>query len=146
MVETGPSQGRQIVAWSFIGAGVLCGAGAVVTGLIAHGKSNDITNMSAAGAVFDPNIQHDGKLYNNLTIGLGIAGGALAVTGVIVLLTGGSSSPAEAPAQESAPPPPPTAGDRAVARERPRRRGGGLPLLAADVSSHWPRCLLVRDG
>jgi hypothetical protein len=109
MVETGPSQGRQIAAWSLIGAGVLCGAGAVVTGLIAHGKSNDVTKMSAAGAVFDPNIQHDGKLFNNVTIGLGIAGGALAVTGVIVLLTGGSSSPAEAPAQESAPPPPPAA-------------------------------------
>ena len=104
--DEGPSQARTIVSWSLVGAGVLCGAGAVVAGLIARGKSNDITNMSAAGGTFDPNVEHAGKVANTATIGLGIAGGVLAATGVILLLTGGSSS-TETPAPGTTPPPPP---------------------------------------
>jgi tetratricopeptide (TPR) repeat protein len=109
--DEGPSTARKIVSWSLLGVGVLCGGGAVVAGLIARGKSNDVTNMSAASPSipFNPDIEHSGKIANQLAIGLGIAGGALAVTGAILLLTGGSSSAAEAPAQEGTPPPPPTA-------------------------------------
>lgn len=106
--DEGPSRARTIVSWSLVGAGVLCGAGAVVAGLIARGKSNDITNMSAMGATFDPTIEHAGKVANAVTIGLGIAAGALGATGVILLLTGGSSTETPAPAT-SPPPPPPTA-------------------------------------
>jgi tetratricopeptide (TPR) repeat protein len=99
------SRTLKVVGWSLAGVGVLCGAGAVVTGLLAKGKSNDVMNMSMqGGVVFDPNLQHSGKLYNNLTIGLGIAGGALAVTGVILALVSGPSSSGEAPAQENSTP------------------------------------------
>jgi hypothetical protein len=106
--DEGPSRARTIVSWSLVGAGVLCGGGAVVSGLIARGKSNDVTNMSAAGATFDPTIEHSGKVANAVTIGLWVAGGALVATGVILLLTGESSS-TEAPAPSTPPPPSPTA-------------------------------------
>jgi hypothetical protein len=96
--EEGSSTARKVVSWSFVGAGVLCGVGSLVEGLVARGKGNDVTNMSAAGAVYDPEIPHAGHVANNLAIGLGIAAGALGVTGVILLLTGGGSSAAEAPA------------------------------------------------
>jgi hypothetical protein len=99
--DEGPSTARTVISWSFLGAGVLCGGGALVAGLIARGKGNDMTNMSAMGAVYDPEIDHAGKVANNFTIGLGIAAGALGVTGVILLLTGGGSSSAEAPASQS---------------------------------------------
>jgi hypothetical protein len=106
-------QGLRIAGWSFIGGGVLCGAGAVITGLMAHGKAQDVTNASNSGEVFDPNVEHSGKLLSNVTIGLGAAAGALAITGGILLIVGGSGSSGteSAPAQESTPPPttpPPT--------------------------------------
>jgi tetratricopeptide (TPR) repeat protein len=94
-----PSVARQVISWSLLGAGVLAGAGALVTGLISKGKSNDVETMShKGGVIFDPTLEHDGKLYSNVTIGLGIAAGALGVAGLILVLTGGSSS-GEAPAQ-----------------------------------------------
>jgi hypothetical protein len=113
VVSEGPSTARRVVSWSILGVGVACGAVALVEGLVARGKGNDLTTMSAAGnATFDPTIESSGKQANNLAIGFGIAGGALAVTGLILVLTEGSSSsssPGEAPAQESAPPPAPSA-------------------------------------
>jgi hypothetical protein len=60
------------------------------------------------GVTFDPDIEHSGKVLNNLTIGLGIAGGALAVAGAVVVIvasSGGSETAAPAPAPESTPPP-----------------------------------------
>ena len=101
--DEGPSQARTIFSWSLVGAGVLCGAGAVVAGVIARGKGNDVTSMSAMGATFDPNVEHAGKVANALTIGFGVAAGALAATGVILLVTGGSSA-TETPAPGSTPP------------------------------------------
>jgi tetratricopeptide (TPR) repeat protein len=112
-VEGGSGHGLRVVGWSLVGVGVLSGAGAVVTGLLARGKGNDLTNMSAAGKTFDPTIEHSGKLYNNLTWGLGIAGGALAATGAILVIVGsmsdGGSSSETPPAADSTPPPAPTA-------------------------------------
>jgi len=91
--DGGSSTARKAVAWSFVGAGVLCGIGSLVEGLVVgRSKSNDVMNMSAAGAIYDPEIPHAGQVANNIQIGLGIAAGALGVTGVILLLTGGSSS------------------------------------------------------
>ena len=61
-VEAGSGRTLKIVGWSGVGLGVLCGAGALVTGLMARSKGQDLTNMSNAGAVFDPNIEHSGKV------------------------------------------------------------------------------------
>jgi hypothetical protein len=97
------SQTRKVVSWSVVGAGVVTAGVGVVFGILAKQKSNSVTNMSntANPPMFDPQLEHDGKVYNNLFIGLTIAGGAIAATGVVLLLTGGSSSdaaPAPAPA------------------------------------------------
>ncbi|HVU52813.1 MAG TPA: tetratricopeptide repeat protein [Polyangia bacterium] len=105
-VEGGSSGTLKIVGWSLVGGGVLCGVGALITGLMARSKGQDLTNMSNAGDVFNPDVEHSGKVLNNLTIGLGIAGGALAVAGAIMVVAGSSgSSEASAPAPEGTPPP-----------------------------------------
>jgi hypothetical protein len=103
----GSGRTLRIVGWSLLGGGLLCGAGAVTTGLMARSKAQDVTNASNSGGVFDPNVEHSGKLLSNVTIGLGAAAGALAITGgilVIVGSSGGSSGSEAAPAQESTPP------------------------------------------
>ncbi|HSZ80720.1 MAG TPA: tetratricopeptide repeat protein [Polyangia bacterium] len=91
------SQARKIVSWSVLGAGVVTAGVGVVFGILAKQKSDSVTSMSNShpAVEFNPQLEHDGKVYNNLFIGLTIAGGAVAVTGVVLLLTGGSS--AEAP-------------------------------------------------
>jgi hypothetical protein len=107
-----PSEGsstKKILGWSFLGAGVLCGAGALTFGLIAKGKANDYSNLSAMGGTYDPNIDHDGKQADHIAIGLGIAAGALAVTGGILLLTSSSSPSSESTSPENTPPPTPSA-------------------------------------
>ena len=101
-----PSQTRKIISWSVLGAGVVTAGVGAVFGILAKQKSNSVSNMSNSSSTqpaveFDPQLEHDGKVYNNVFIGLTIAGGAIAATGVVLLLTGGSS--AEAPA--AAPPP-----------------------------------------
>lgn len=93
------SSTRKIVGWSVIGAGVLAGGFAGVFGMIAKGKADDVTKASMNMGVFNPDDQTDGKNASRMAVGLGIAGGAAVVTGVIILLTGESSSDgaAEAP-------------------------------------------------
>jgi hypothetical protein len=100
----------RVVGWSLVGGGVLFGAGALVTGLMARSKGQDVTNMSNSDQMFDPNVEHSGILLNHVTIGLGVTGGALAVAGAILVVVGSSGSSGgsggeSAPAQESAPPP-----------------------------------------
>jgi hypothetical protein len=110
--EEGAGRVLKIVGWSLVGAGALCGGGALIAGLSARSKASDITDMSMQGGVtFDPNIEHGGKVDNNIAIGLGIAGGALAVAGAVLVIVGSSGgSGGETPSQESTPPaPPPTA-------------------------------------
>jgi hypothetical protein len=117
-VEAGSGRTLKIVGWSAVGAGVLCGAGALITGLMARSKGQDLTNMSNAGEVFDPNIEHSGKVLNNVTIGLGIAGGVLAVTGAVLVVVGsssGSSGESAAPAPENTTPPAPSSPSAMVA-------------------------------
>jgi tetratricopeptide (TPR) repeat protein len=107
-----PSEGgstKKILGWSFLGAGALCGAGALAAGLIAKGKANDFSNMSQMNATYDPNIDHAGKLADHVAIGLGIAAGALVVTGGILLLTSSGSAPSESTSPESNPAPTPSA-------------------------------------
>jgi hypothetical protein len=94
------SQARTIISWSVVGAGVVTAGVGVVFGILAKQKSDSVTSMSNSSSSkpaveFNPQLEHDGKVYNNLFIGLTIAGGAIAATGVVLLLTGGSS--AEAP-------------------------------------------------
>src|SRR5450432_3187573 len=61
--DGGSSTARKAVAWSFVGAGVLCGIGSLVEGLVVgRSKSNDVMNMSAAGAIYDPEIPHAGQV------------------------------------------------------------------------------------
>jgi hypothetical protein len=85
------------------------GGGALVTGLIAQGKGQDLTNMSNNNEVFNPDIEHTGKVLNNATIGLGIAAGVVAVTGAVLVIVGSSSSSeTAAPAPEATPPSPPS--------------------------------------
>jgi hypothetical protein len=105
-VAEGSGRTLSIVGWSAVGAGVLCGAGALITGLMARSKGQDLTNTSNAGGVFDPNVEHSGKVLNNATIGLGIAGGVLAVAGAVLVVVGssGSSGDSAAPAPEGTTP------------------------------------------
>jgi tetratricopeptide (TPR) repeat protein len=107
-----PSEGgstKKILGWSFLGAGALCGAGALAAGLVAKGKANDFANMSKMGAVYDPTVDHDGKAADHVAIGLGIAAGALVVTGGILLLTSSGSTSSESTSPESNPAPTPSA-------------------------------------
>jgi hypothetical protein len=116
-VGAGSNRTLQIVGWSLVGGGVLCGAGALVTGLMARSKGQDLTTMSNQGGVtFDPNIEHSGKVLNNVTIGLGIAGGALAVAGAIMVVVGSTGSgESAAPTPEGTSPPPSTSPSAMVA-------------------------------
>jgi hypothetical protein len=90
------SQTRKIVSWSVLGVGVVTAGVGIVFGVLAKKKSDSVTSMSNPKdpPMFDPQLEHDGKVYNNLFIGLTIAGGAVAATGVVLLLTGGSSADA----------------------------------------------------
>jgi tetratricopeptide (TPR) repeat protein len=108
--EEGAGRALKIVGWSLIGGGVLCGIGVAVTGILGHNESQTVMNMSNQGGVtFNPDLEHNGKVYNNLMLGFGIAGGALAVTGAILAIVGSSSSSSEAPPTEGTPPPTPPA-------------------------------------
>ena len=102
--DEGPSRARKIVSWSLIGVGVATLGTGIVFGIMAKQKSNSVSDMSnlADKVRFDPNLEHDGKVYNNLFLGLGIAGAAVAVTGTILVLTGGSSAEAAPAATPSA--------------------------------------------
>ena len=115
-VEEGSGRTLKIVGWSSVGVGVLCGAGALITGLMARSKGQDLTNMSNAGLVFDPNVEHSGKVLNNVTIGLGIAGGVFAVAGAVLVVVGSSGSgESAAPAPEGTTPPAPSSPSAMVA-------------------------------
>ena len=90
-------------------------------------------SSSTPAVEFNPNLEHDGKLYDHVFIGLGIAGAAVVATGVVPASSRASSSAGEA--APAAPPPATTA--RATfaprARRGPRGRGGGSPILSAVV-------------
>jgi hypothetical protein len=94
-----PSQTRKIISWSVLGVGVVTAGVGAVFGILAKQKSDSVSNMSNSSSSqpaveFNPQLEHDGKVYNNVFIGLTIAGGAVAATGLVLLLTGGSSTEA----------------------------------------------------
>ncbi|HVZ89400.1 MAG TPA: tetratricopeptide repeat protein [Polyangia bacterium] len=92
-----PSKSRKIVGWSMVGVGVAADVVAIIEGVVAKNRGDELTQMSKSGTnpppVFDPNIQSQGKTANIVAIVCGITGTAVAVTGAILLITNGSSSP-----------------------------------------------------
>jgi hypothetical protein len=103
----------RIVGWSAIGVAVAAGAVATITGLMARSKGQDLTNSSNNGEVFNPDVEHSGKVLNNMAIGFGIGAGVVAVAGAVLVIVGSSGSSSETASPESTPPPattpPPTA-------------------------------------
>ncbi len=100
-----PSTALRIVGWSMIGAGVAADVIAVIEGIRAKNRGDELTKLMNPDSppVFDANaqnIQSEGKTANIVAIVCGIAGTAVAVAGAVVLITNGSSSsaaPAETP-------------------------------------------------
>ena len=89
-----PSTTRRIIGWSMIGAGVAADVVAIIEGIRAKNRGDQLTQMSNSGSMppFNPNIQSEGKTANIIAIVCGIAGTAVAVAGAVVLITNGSSS------------------------------------------------------
>ncbi len=99
-----PSTARRVLGWSMVGVGAASIAVAIVEGIKAKNRGDEITQMQG-----QPNtpiadlpvwnstresIQSEGKTANIVAIVCGIAGTAVAVGGAIVLITNGSSAPA----------------------------------------------------
>jgi len=94
-----PSATRQILGWSMVGVGVASIAVAIIEGIRAKNRGDELTqNMNVVThPPFDSTqqaIQSEGKTANIVAIVCGIAGTAVGVGGAIVLITNGSSSPA----------------------------------------------------
>jgi hypothetical protein len=92
-----PSTARRVIGWSMIGVGVAADVVAVIEGIRAKNKGDQLTqnSMQMVHPPFDATqqqIQSDGKTANIIAIVSGIAGTAVAVTGAIILITNGSSS------------------------------------------------------
>lgn len=89
-----PSTTRRIIGWSMIGAGVAADVVAIIEGIRAKNRGDQLTQMSTSGTTppFNPNIQSEGKTANIIAIVCGITGTAVAVAGAVVLITNGSSS------------------------------------------------------
>jgi hypothetical protein len=92
-----PSATRQVIGWSMVGAGVASGVVAVIEGIRAKDKGDQLTqdSMKTPKVPFDSHelaIQSAGKTANIVAIVCGIGGTALAVAGAVILITNGSSS------------------------------------------------------
>src|SRR5579863_6481584 len=99
-----PSTTRRAIGWSMIGVGIAADVVAVIEGINAKNKGDQLT--TAANSM--PNgmapmwnsqlesTQSAGKTANIVAIVCGIAGTAVAVTGAVLLITNGSSSSSEA--------------------------------------------------
>jgi hypothetical protein len=98
-----PSATRRALGWSMVGVGVASGVVAIIEGVRAKNKGDQLTqdSMKMPKVPFDSNeqaIQSAGKTANIVAIVCGIAGTAVAVAGAVVLITNGSSSEGGAPA------------------------------------------------
>jgi Tetratricopeptide repeat len=99
-----PSTTRRVLGWSMIGVGAASIAVAIVEGIKAKNRGDELTQMQgpqnapiAELPVWTSereSIQSQGKTANIVAIVCGIAGTAVAVGGAVVLITNGSSSPA----------------------------------------------------
>lgn len=92
-----PSAARRAVGWSMIGVGVASGVVAVIEGVRAKNKGDQLTQMQDPnGQVYwtstQESIQSAGKTANIVAIVCGIGGTAVAVAGAVILITNGSSS------------------------------------------------------
>jgi hypothetical protein len=112
---TPPSTTRRVIGWSMIGAGVASGVVAVIEGVRAKNKGDELTQMSMVPTPpsgirppFDSgpqSIQSAGQTANIVAITCGIAGAAVAVAGAVILITNGSSAPASESGATPAPAP-----------------------------------------
>jgi hypothetical protein len=94
-----PSATRQILGWSMVGVGVASIAVAIIEGIRAKNRGDELTQMSnqtnpMPWTSAQESIQSEGKTANIVAIVCGIAGSAVGVGGAIVLITNGSSEPA----------------------------------------------------
>jgi len=90
---------RLVVGWSMVGVGVASIAVAIVEGIKAKNRGDQLTQLS--DTTNPPpwtseleQIQSEGKTANIVAIVCGIAGTGLGVAGAIVLISSGSSAPA----------------------------------------------------
>jgi tetratricopeptide repeat protein len=94
---------RLVVGWSMVGVGVASIAVAIVEGIKAKNRGDELTKLQ--GDPKDPTnlpvwgpeqdrVQSEGKTANIVAIVCGIAGTAVAAAGAIVLISTGSSAPA----------------------------------------------------
>jgi hypothetical protein len=92
--EPAPSHTGTVVGFAMIGAGVVADGIAVLEGLRAKQKADQLTqdSMKSGMVTFDPGVESAGKTANIAAIVLGIGGTALAITGAIILISGGGSS------------------------------------------------------
>jgi len=94
-----PSATRQILGWSMVGVGVASIAVAIVEGIKAKNRGDQLTQMANTQNPIpwgqtQENIQSEGKTANIVAIVCGIAGRAVGVGGAIVIITNGSWAPA----------------------------------------------------
>jgi hypothetical protein len=87
-----------IVVASIGGAALI---GAAVTGKLAQSKGETLSEDSSKGKTFDPSLESSGKTLNKVAIASVIAGGALAVTGVILILVSGGGDGASSVEQHA---------------------------------------------
>ncbi|MES1208488.1 MAG: tetratricopeptide repeat protein [Pseudomonadota bacterium] len=87
-----PSNTQRIIGWTMVGVGVAADVVAVIEGIKAKNKGDQLTTDSMKGNVYDPSLQSQGKTANINAIVCGIAGTAVAVAGGVVLITNGSGS------------------------------------------------------
>ena len=90
---------RLVVGWSMVGVGVASIAVAIVEGIKAKNRGDQLTQKSneSTHLTFNSdlqNIQSEGKTANIVAIVCGIAGTTVGVAGAIVLISSGSSAPA----------------------------------------------------
>jgi hypothetical protein len=104
-----PSTARRVIGWSMVGLGVAADVVAVIEGINAKNKGDQLTkamnpNAPPGWSADYAQIQSDGKTANIVAIVSGIAGTAVAVTGAIILITNGGSSDDSGTAPAATPP------------------------------------------
>ena len=126
---------RLVVGWSMVGVGAASIAVAIIEGIKAKNRGDELTQMQdqnpgsgKAPPVWTPaleSIQSEGQTANIVAIVCGIAGTAVGVAGAIVLITNGGSS---APANDNGTPPATTNTVSFAPWVGPGLVGGGMGL------------------